>query len=74
MHIAVTGITSGVGLRLAEMALERGHRVAGLVRDPARGDARRLGEQGVRLVHGDLDDLIVWMAFKETNALLAMKR
>jgi nucleoside-diphosphate-sugar epimerase len=29
--------------------------VAGLVRDPARGDARRLGEKGVRLVHGDLD-------------------
>jgi nucleoside-diphosphate-sugar epimerase len=55
MRLAVTGITSGVGMRLAEMALERGHSVAGLVRDPAREDARRLGARGVRLVHGDLD-------------------
>ena len=55
MRLAVTGITSGVGMRLAEMALERGHTVAGLVRDPTRADARRLAERGVRLVHGDLD-------------------
>jgi len=55
MRLAVTGITSGVGLRLAEMAISRGHALAGLVRDPARPDARRLGGLGVRLVHGDLD-------------------
>jgi nucleoside-diphosphate-sugar epimerase len=55
MRLAITGVTSGVGMRLAEMALAEGHAVAGLVRDPARADARRLADQGVRLVHGDLD-------------------
>jgi 2-alkyl-3-oxoalkanoate reductase len=55
MRLAITGITSGVGMRLAEVALARGHAVAGLVRDPARADARRIGASGARLVHGDLD-------------------
>jgi nucleoside-diphosphate-sugar epimerase len=55
MRLAVTGSTSGVGMRLVEMALAAGHEVAGLVRDPGREDARRLGGLGVRLVHGDLD-------------------
>jgi nucleoside-diphosphate-sugar epimerase len=55
MRLAITGLTSGVGMRLAEVALARGHALAGLVRDPVREDARRLGAAGVRLVHGDLD-------------------
>ncbi len=55
MKLAVTGITSGVGMRLAEVALDRGHEVRGLVREPARDDARRLGGLGVALVPGDLD-------------------
>lgn len=54
--IAVTGITSGVGVRLAEMALDGGHEVTGLVRDPERADAKRLAGLGVRTVSGDLDD------------------
>ena len=55
MRLAVTGITSGVGMRLAEVALARGHAVTGLVRNPTRADARRLAALGARLVHGDLD-------------------
>lgn len=55
MRIAVTGITSGVGMRLAEIAIEAGHEVRGLMRDPARADAKRLIALGVRPVHGDLD-------------------
>lgn len=55
MRLAVTGITSGVGMRLAEIALAAGHDVAGLVRDPTRPDAARLAGLGVRLVHGDLE-------------------
>jgi len=55
MKLAVTGITSGVGMRFAEVALARGHEVRGLVRDPARADARRLAGLGVTLIHGDLD-------------------
>ncbi len=54
-RVAVTGITSGVGLRFAEIALERGLSVRGLVRDPARADAQRLRSLGVELVTGDLD-------------------
>lgn len=55
MRIAITGITSGVGRRLAEIAIAREHVVAGLVRDPDREDALALGKLGARLVHGDLD-------------------
>lgn len=55
MRLAVTGITSGVGMRLAEIALEAGHEVRGLVRDPERADVRKLARLGVRPVHGDLD-------------------
>jgi len=38
------------------MARERGHDVAGLVRDPARLDAKSLERLGVRLVPGDLNN------------------
>ena len=55
MRIAVTGVTSGVGMRLAEIALAEGHTITGLVRDPQREDARRLAGLGVQLVPGDLD-------------------
>lgn len=56
MRLAITGITSGVGLRLAEIAIARGDSVTGLVRSPAREDARALAAKGVRLIPGDLDD------------------
>jgi nucleoside-diphosphate-sugar epimerase len=57
MRFSITGITSGVGRRLAEMAIAAGHHVSGLVRDPARKDAQELAARGVRLVHGDLDNV-----------------
>jgi len=56
MKTALTGITSGIGMRYAELALERGHTLTALVRDPERADARGLAARGVRLVRGDLDD------------------
>jgi nucleoside-diphosphate-sugar epimerase len=56
MHIAMTGLTRGIGVRLASAALARGDSVAGLVHDPARREARDLEARGVRLVKGDLDD------------------
>ncbi|MCC6521913.1 MAG: NAD-dependent epimerase/dehydratase family protein [Polyangiaceae bacterium] len=56
MRLALTGITSGVGRRLCEVALEQGHEVAGLVREPGRADARALDAAGVRLVPGDVAD------------------
>ena len=56
MRVGMTGITSGLGLRLAEMLLEGGHQVTGLVRDPDRADAQKLAGLGVALVRGGLDD------------------
>ncbi|HVY48901.1 MAG TPA: NAD-dependent epimerase/dehydratase family protein [Minicystis sp.] len=56
MRIAITGITSGVGVRLAEVALARGDAVVGLARDPGHAVARRLEELGARLVPGDVED------------------
>lgn len=56
MRVAVTGATSGVGMRLCEVLRERGVDVAALVRDPARADARQLASIGVTLVAGDLED------------------
>jgi nucleoside-diphosphate-sugar epimerase len=55
MKLALTGITSGVGIRFAEIALAAGHEVRGLVRDPSRSDATRLAALGAHLVRGDLD-------------------
>jgi len=56
MKIAATGITSGLGRRLCEVARERGFEVTGLVRDPSRLDARALVRLGVRVVQGDMGD------------------
>ena len=56
MKIAATGITSGVGRRLCELAREAGHEIAGIARDPTRLDARALSRIGVRVVGGDVAD------------------
>ncbi len=56
MRIALTGVTSGVGRRFAELAIERGHQLRGLVRQPERADAVELTELGVELVPGDVLD------------------
>jgi nucleoside-diphosphate-sugar epimerase len=56
MKIAATGITSGVGRRLCEIARERGDEVVGIARDPSKLDARALARIGVRVVGGDVCD------------------
>jgi len=56
MRVAATGITSGVGRRLCEIARERGDEVVGLAREPDRLDARSLAKLGVRVVGGDVCD------------------
>ena len=45
-RFALTGATSGVGLRLAEVAIAAGHRVVGLVRDPEKAEAKTLVIEG----------------------------
>ena len=49
-HILVTGATGYVGGRLLPELLERGYRVRGLARDPARADL----PEGVETVKGDV--------------------
>ena len=56
MHLALTGTTSGLGIRLCEMLLGQGHTATGLVRDASRADARRLASLGVNLIEGHLGE------------------
>jgi nucleoside-diphosphate-sugar epimerase len=55
VNVFVTGGTGFVGAHLVRALQERGDRVTCLVRRPEL--AERLGWRGVRLVHGDLDDV-----------------
>jgi nucleoside-diphosphate-sugar epimerase len=55
LSIAVTGATSGVGVRFVELALARDDSVSALVRDPDKEVARALEKAGARLVRGDLE-------------------
>jgi nucleoside-diphosphate-sugar epimerase len=50
----VTGATGFIGSRVAELLLSQGHRVAALVRDPARAEGLR--KWGADLVPGNLAD------------------
>ena len=73
MKIAITGVTSGVGRRFAEMAIERGHTVRGLVRQPDRDDATALRKLGVDTVPGDiLDRNSVRALCEEADAVVHM--
>jgi putative NADH-flavin reductase len=53
MRIVVFGVTGNVGQRIAREALERGHEVVGVVRDPSRATAP---DPRVPLVRGDATD------------------
>jgi nucleoside-diphosphate-sugar epimerase len=72
-RFALTGATSGVGLRLAEVATGAGHRLVALVRDPEKAEAKKLAALGVDLVRGDLDDATALGAVaRGADALLHM--
>ncbi len=53
LRIALFGASGAVGSRIAEEALERGHKVTGLVRDPARLGAVN---PNLKVVRGDVTD------------------
>lgn len=53
MHILVFGATGNVGRRVVQEALNRGHRVTGVVRDPASSEPI---DERVTLVAGDATD------------------
>jgi putative NADH-flavin reductase len=53
MKIVLFGATGHVGQRIVREALERGHEVVGVVRDPAKSQAP---DPRVRLVQGDATD------------------
>jgi uncharacterized protein YbjT (DUF2867 family) len=54
--ILVTGATGRQGGAVARHLLADGWRVQALVREPGKPTAEALAEQGIELVHGDLDD------------------
>jgi putative NADH-flavin reductase len=54
MRLAVIGATQGIGLELTRMALEAGHEVTVLVRNPAK---LSLAHAGLRVLTGDARDL-----------------
>ncbi len=51
MNLLIIGAARGVGRSLVDMALDRGHRVTGLVRDPLRFGRMR---PKLRLIEGDI--------------------
>jgi putative NADH-flavin reductase len=53
MEIVVFGVTGNIGQRIAREALQRGHEVVGVVRDPSRATAP---DPRVPLVRGDATD------------------
>jgi uncharacterized protein YbjT (DUF2867 family) len=53
--VLVAGATGRFG-SLAELLLERGHRVRAMTRDPDSERARRLRQAGAEVVGGDFDD------------------
>ena len=54
MRLAVIGATQGIGLELVRMALQTGHEVTALVRNPAK---LTLAHPGLRVLAGDALDL-----------------
>ncbi len=54
MNVFITGATGFIGGTIAARLLAAGHRVSGLVRNPAQADA--LAALGIAPVAGTLDD------------------
>ena len=54
MRLLVTGATGFVGQTIVEAALEAGHTVRGMARDPAKA-ARTFADRPVDVVLGDVD-------------------
>src|SRR5579862_6816935 len=55
MKVFLTGATGYIGSAVAAALLDGGHRVTGLVRDPAK--ARELERRGLTLVRGALSEV-----------------
>ena len=66
---AVLGITGNVGGTVARTLLAQGHKVRGIVRNPAK--AQSWADQGVELVTADYDDNLT-AAFSNVEGIFAM--
>jgi len=62
MKIAIIGATRGIGLELVKAALQDGHEVTALVRDPGR---MPISDSRLRIVEGDAEDLAATMKVVE---------
>ncbi len=56
LTVLVSGATGNQGGAVAQALLASGHRVRALTRNTESSRARRLADQGVELVQGNLDD------------------
>ncbi|HXM56623.1 MAG TPA: NmrA family NAD(P)-binding protein [Candidatus Dormibacteraeota bacterium] len=56
LTVALPGVTGRLGGPVADLLLERGHRIRALVRDPAAPAAASLHARGAAIVQGDFDD------------------
>ncbi len=54
--VFLTGATGLIGAAIARQLVEKGHRVRGLVRNPASADAVAIRAEGVEMVQGDVSD------------------
>ncbi len=69
MRLLIVGATGGTGRQLVAQALERGHQVTALARNPARV---KLQHERLRVVRGDvLDDASVERAVRGQDAVLS---
>ena len=67
MNLLVIGANRGIGLRLVELAIEEGHTVTALVRDPARMPVRH---DQLKVIKGDIrDEATVTRAVKDQEAV-----
>lgn len=72
-HVVITGVSRGIGLKLAELSLERGDKVWGIVRDPSGTDEmKKLSakyKDKLVLFKGDVNDEELGKKFvKESGA------
>jgi putative NADH-flavin reductase len=71
MNIVLAGANGGIGSRILDEALRRGHRVTGITRDPARLAAR----DGLQVAKGDSADVAGFAAILQGHdaAVLSIK-
>src|SRR6266508_3108311 len=70
--IVIAGATGRIGRPVAELLLDREHRIRAAVRDPRSAGAVELAARGAEVVAGDFDDVDgLAAAVREADAVIA---